>query len=152
MEKMHLVSEVCDECFLQRWQFTNDVVLTNGFSVAKYPDGSLERGARSDLSNSTFVDDGGIDLRKTEVTWDGKDKDVMHSLAPTRPALNEQQKRSWKFLDSFLAGDGNMVRQVYLKREIEGEGETRKENDEVLILDWRQPNKHDREEEHEMRD
>ncbi|QSZ30396.1 hypothetical protein DSL72_004919 [Monilinia vaccinii-corymbosi] len=144
MDKMHLVSDVCDECFLQRWQFRNDVVLTNGFSIAKYPEGSLERGARSQLSNSAFVDDGGgIDLRRTEVTWDNKNVEVTHSLAPTRPELSEEQKTRWKFLDSFLIRSGNVVRQVYLRRGIEGEGEgeARKEGDEVLILNWRQSQK-----------
>ncbi|TEY84002.1 hypothetical protein BOTCAL_0023g00230 [Botryotinia calthae] len=130
MDKMHLVSDVCDECFLQRWKFENDVVLTNGFSIAKYPKGSLERGAKSDLNNSTIVD-GSVDLRRTEVTWDDKNLDVEHSLSPTRPELNEGQKISWKFLDSFLV-DGHVVRQIYLKKGLEGGG------DEVLILNWKQ--------------
>ncbi|ESZ96440.1 glycosyltransferase family 31 protein [Sclerotinia borealis F-4128] len=136
MDKMHLVSDVCDECFLQRWQFKNDIVLTNGFSIAKYSEGSLERGAKKS-SNSTALDDGSVDLRRTEVTWD-KNIDVMHSLAPTRPALNEEQKLSWNFLDSFLIENGNVVRQVYLRRGIKGEGEMGKKSDEVLILDWKQ--------------
>ncbi|KAA8566883.1 hypothetical protein MFRU_007g00440 [Monilinia fructicola] len=144
MDKMHLVSNVCDECFLQRWQFENDVVLTNGFSIAKYPEGSLQRGAMSQLNNSTFVDDGGIDLRRTEVTWDNKNVDVSHSLAPTRPGLNEEQKTSWIFLDSFLIENGNAVRQVYLRRRTEGEGEARKGSDEVLVLNWRQAKKYQR--------
>ncbi|KAI9644601.1 hypothetical protein NHQ30_006622 [Ciborinia camelliae] len=144
MDKMHLVSDVCDECFLQRWQFKNDVVLTNGFSIAKYPDGSLERGARRQLNNNLTLaigHDVGVDLRKTEATWDNKNMDVLHSLAPTRPALNEEQKKSWMFLDSFLVENGYVVRQVYLRRGIEGEGDMRKESDEVLILNWRQSRK-----------
>lgn len=144
MDKMHLVSDVCDECFLQRWQFRNDIVLTNGFSIAKYQDGSLERGARSQLSNSTFLD-GAVDLRRTEVTWDDKNADVGHSLAPIRPELSEDQKLSWKFLDSFLVEDGNVVRQVYLRRKIEVEGELLKETDEVLVLNWKQAKKTSRE-------
>ncbi|KAF7854196.1 hypothetical protein EAF04_010493 [Stromatinia cepivora] len=134
MDKMHLISDVCDECFLQRWQFKNDVVLTNGFSIAKYPDGSLERGARSELSNSTILD-GAVDLRRTEVTWNDKNIDVENSLASTRPELSEEQKLSWKFLDSFLVEKGRVVRQIYLRKEVEGEG------DEVLILNWRRARK-----------
>ncbi|APA14586.1 hypothetical protein SS1G_06547 [Sclerotinia sclerotiorum 1980 UF-70] len=136
MDKMHLVSDVCDECFLQRWQFKNDVVLTNGFSIAKYPIGSLERGARSALSNSAMLD-GAVDLRRTEVTWDDKNIDVEHSLAPTRPELSREQKLSWKFLDSFLVEKGRVVRQIYVRKGVEGEGK----GDEVLILNWRRARK-----------
>lgn len=152
MEKMHLVSNVCDECFLQRWQFKDDVVLTNGFSIAKYPDGSLERGVRSPPNDLSVVDDGGIDLERTEVTWDNKNVDVMHSLAPTRPVLSEEQKVTWKFLDSFVVGNGYVVRQVYLRRQHQREGEIRKEGDEVLILDWRPAKQNRWGGEHEIRD
>ncbi|KAM3078622.1 hypothetical protein ACMFMG_006492 [Clarireedia jacksonii] len=138
MEKMHLISEVCDECFLQRFQFSSDVVLTNGFSVAKYPDQSLNRGVDSNPGDLSYEDDrNAIDLRRTEVTWDKKDMEVFHSLAPTRPPLDKQQKRSWTFLDSFLVEDGKAVRQVYVRREIQGEGGHASEKDEVLVLNWR---------------
>ncbi|KAF7884560.1 uncharacterized protein EAF02_004896 [Botrytis sinoallii] len=114
MDKMHLVSD--------RWQFDNDIVLTNGFSIAKYPKGVV--GARGK----------DVDLRRTEVTWDDKNLDVEHSLSPTRPELNEAQKISWKFLDSYLV-DTHVVRQVYLRKGLTGGG------DEVLVLNWRQARK-----------
>ncbi|PQE31928.1 glycosyltransferase family 31 protein [Rutstroemia sp. NJR-2017a WRK4] len=138
MEKMHLVAEVCDDCFLQRYQFSSDVVLTNGFSVAKYPDQSLNRGIDGNLSDSAYEEDRNlIDLRRTEVTWDKKEMEVFHSLAPTRPPLDKEQKQSWTFLDSFLVEDGKVVRQVYVRREVEGEGDHASERDEILVLNWR---------------
>ncbi|PQE11310.1 glycosyltransferase family 31 protein [Rutstroemia sp. NJR-2017a BVV2] len=138
MEKMHLIAEVCDDCFLQRYQFSSDVVLTNGFSIAKYPDQSLNRGIDGNLSDSAYEEDRNlIDLRRTEVTWDKKEMQVFHSLAPTRPPLDKEQKQSWTFLDSFLVEDGKVVRQVYVRREIEGEGDHASERDEILVLNWR---------------
>ncbi|XMA10916.1 hypothetical protein WAI453_003707 [Rhynchosporium graminicola] len=38
---MHHAAEICDSCFLQRWQFGRDTVLSNGSSIAHYPDGHL---------------------------------------------------------------------------------------------------------------
>ncbi|KAG9234206.1 hypothetical protein BJ875DRAFT_20538 [Amylocarpus encephaloides] len=40
-EKMHLVADICDKCFLQRWQIPNEVILNNGFSIARYPQGHI---------------------------------------------------------------------------------------------------------------
>ena len=69
-----------------------------------------------------------VDLDEAEYTW-ADEINVLHSLAPTRPRLEENQKISYKLLDSMRTGDA--VRQVYFK---EG-GDTGR--DTVLVLNWR---------------
>lgn len=119
---MHLVADICGDCFLQRWQFNEDLVLTNGFSVAFYPMGDLKR----------------LRMDEMEETWDHppevKDSNnggVDHSLAPIRPKLNlAENKIQYRLMDS-AAVDG-VVRQSYLHK---GIGE---DIDSVLELFWRQ--------------
>jgi hypothetical protein len=115
MEKMHLVADICDNCFLQRWQFPNDLLLSNGYSITHYP-----------LGNLTAKE---IDLEKMEDTWND-DLNVVHSLGPTRPKLPEGVKISFKLLDSMLVGS-DVVRQVYFKK---GAAE---EKDTVMVVNWR---------------
>jgi hypothetical protein len=137
MEKMHLVADICDSCFLQRWQFSNDMVLTNGFSIAHYPEGHLT----GDSPKIMGDDPEQINLEQMEKTWE-HDMNVIHSLAPLRKQLTEPAKIGYKLLDSFLVesvdGSGNkdVVRQVYFKEEVEKEGHA-KEQDHVLVLNWR---------------
>ncbi|KAL9130142.1 MAG: hypothetical protein Q9175_007100, partial [Cornicularia normoerica] len=54
LDVMHLVADVCGECFLQRWQFEGDTVLSNGYSIAEYPKGITRE-----------------ELEKAEHTWVG---------------------------------------------------------------------------------
>lgn len=103
---MHLVSDVCGDCFLQRWQFGKDMILSNGYSIATYPNKKLE----------------GLQLIAMEATW-GEPKFVKgsdnhgidHSLAPTRPKLIlDEEKIQYRFIDSAVVHGG--VRQSYLHR------------------------------------
>ncbi len=140
MEKMHLVADICDSCFLQRWQFPNDLVLSNGFSIAHYPEGHLTGEKHGGLLDTgvgagTKVDK--IDLNEMEVTW-ADEINVQHSLAPKRPKMTEESKVGYKLLDSFVTDSdadkgkkGDVVRQVYFK---EGGGEDQK--DTVMVLNW----------------
>ena len=118
MAAMHLVSDVCGECFLQRFQFGTDIVLTNGYSLALYPKGHVRNGHINE-----------VDMTRLEETWN-RNMDVKHSLGPTRPRLElEQEKVVYSFLDSYAVGGG--VRQVYLHKGVDGEMDT------VVELLWR---------------
>lgn len=111
-EKMHLITEVCGECFLQRWQFTDNTILSNGYSVVQYP--------------------GGIDFDPEflEGTWNHPNHEFDFSIGPLRPAMTPEQKVSWRFLDAELMDDG-AAKQLYVLRGKDGR------EDQVLELLWR---------------
>ena len=107
LAKMHTVADVCGECFLQRWQFGSDTLLTNGFSISTYP--KKDKGSSIDT----------IDLDKLEHTWNNSsvvegshNSGNDHSLGPTRrKMILDEEKIQYRFLDSTIA-DG-VVRQTY---------------------------------------
>ncbi|KAL8723436.1 MAG: hypothetical protein Q9225_000267 [Loekoesia sp. 1 TL-2023] len=122
LHTMHLVADICGDCFLQRWQFGSDMLLVNGFSIATYPKGGVKQ----------------LDLEKMEETWDHPSvvegsvntNGVDHSLGPTRPKLDLQtEKIQYRLLDSAVV-DG-AVRQVYFRKATNGD------QDSVLELLWR---------------
>lgn len=130
MEKMHMIADICDNCFLQRWQFPHGFVLSNGFSIAFYPEGQLTLGGVSSVADT-------VDFGLMEKTW-SDDMRVEHSLAPIRPALDKYQKVSYKLLDSisvngedFGAPGEKVVRQIYVKEGSEAEG-----RHSVMVLNW----------------
>lgn len=141
MEKMHLVADICDSCFLQRWQFPNEFVLTNGFSISHYPQGHIS-GQKPGGLVGTGV--GGkvdrINLEEMEKTW-GDDINVLHSLAPIRDKMTEETKIGYKLLDSMVVDSDSdhlkdTIRQVYFKEGSEKGGGGR-EMDTVMVLNWR---------------
>ncbi|MCJ1459236.1 hypothetical protein MMC28_009613 [Mycoblastus sanguinarius] len=117
---MHLVADVCGDCFLQRWQFGSDMVLTNGYSIAFYPKGDLK----------------GADMDKMEETWDStpgvegsNNHGTDHSLGPTRRKLKlDEEKIQYKLIDSAVVEGG--VRQSYLHPGVDGD------IDSVLEIFW----------------
>ena len=119
LDVMHLVADVCGECFLQRWQFGGDTVLTNGFSIATYPNGITREV-----------------LEKPEHTWLGPrhvpdtfNPGYLHSIGTIREPLKlEEEKIQYMFLDA-VAADGG-VRQFYVHK---GVGE---EMDTLVELFW----------------
>ncbi|KAL8703753.1 MAG: hypothetical protein Q9225_008111, partial [Loekoesia sp. 1 TL-2023] len=122
VDLMSLVSDICGDCFLQRWQFGKDTVLTNGFSIARYPEGEYANG---------------LDFSKAEMTWDSHtvEKSVnpgtAHSMSPTRPRLElDKQKIQYRLKDS--ANIDGTVRQTYIHK-----GKRDDEMDTVLVLYWR---------------
>ncbi|KAL8944411.1 MAG: hypothetical protein Q9216_000462 [Gyalolechia sp. 2 TL-2023] len=128
LHTMHLVTDICGDCFLQRWQFGSDMLLVNGFSIATYPKGGVKQ----------------LDLTKMEETWDHPSvvegsvnvNGVDHSLGPTRPKLDlEQEKIQYRLLDS-TAVDG-AVRQIYFRKGADGGQDT------VLELLWRNQIEHE---------
>ncbi|MCJ1449764.1 hypothetical protein MMC28_000092 [Mycoblastus sanguinarius] len=124
MSAMHQVADVCGDCFLQRWQFGTDTILSNGYSIAEYPKGRL-----SGYKNDTDLDrventwlPAGIVTNSSNPGWD-------HYLGPLRPKMKlEEEKVQYRFLDS-LAVDGG-VRQLYLHTGIDREPDT------VVELFW----------------
>ncbi|KAL8707425.1 MAG: hypothetical protein Q9220_007544 [cf. Caloplaca sp. 1 TL-2023] len=132
---MSLVSDICGDCVLQRWQFGDDTVLTNGFSVAVYPEGKKANG---------------LDFDKAEATWDAKtvegsvNSGADHSMSPARDRLVlDQQKIQYKLVESAISDDGS-VRQTYVHKvkqateEVAAEREVKKdEGDTVLVLYWK---------------
>ena len=124
MDAMHLVADICAGCFLQRWQFGNDTVLSNGYSIAEYPTGALNKFPRFH------------GLEKVEQTWlapglvDGSlNSGFDHYLGVTRPMLKlEEDKLQYRFLDA-VAVDGG-VRQYYHHYGLDGQLDT------VVELFW----------------
>lgn len=117
---MHLVADVCGDCFLQRWQFGSEMVLTNGYSLALYPNGGLK----------------GTDMERTEETWDevppvenSFNRGTDHSLGPTRrQMITEEEKIQYVMIDSAVIRGG--VRQSYLHPGVDGD------IDSLLELFW----------------
>ncbi|CZR61817.1 uncharacterized protein PAC_11714 [Phialocephala subalpina] len=143
MHKLHLVSDICDSCFLQRWQFPHETVLTNGFSLSQYPQGHIS-GQKPGILNTGMggKDIEKINLEEMEKTW-GDDINVLHSLAPTREKLEDGAKVQYKLLDSMMVnsdpegqGKGDVVRQVYWREGEEEEGGGR-EMGTVMVLNWK---------------
>jgi hypothetical protein len=140
MEKMHLVADICDSCFLQRWQFPNELLLSNGFSITSYPHGHIS-GHKPGGVLGTGIQVGGptetVNLEQMEQTWGG-DINVVHSLAPVRNKMDEATKVGYKLLDSMLVNGEEVgvpgekvVRQVYFKEGVDGKKDT------VMVLNWR---------------
>ena len=121
MAKMHLVSDICGDCFLQRWQFGSNTILSNGFSISTYTDPKV----LAELVESK-------DVEKIEDTFmptrevNSYMKGYEHSIGPLRPKV--QSKIQYKFLDA-KAEDGG-VRQYYIYRALD------KEPDIVYEIFW----------------
>ena len=117
---MHLVADVCGDCFLQRWQFGDDMVLTNGYSISLYTNGrlkSMNMEAAEETWNEPAIVEGSIN------------GGVAHSLAPIRPKLVlDDEKIQYRLIDSAVVQGG--VRQSYLHQ---GVGE---DIDSLLEIFW----------------
>ncbi|KAI5859579.1 glycosyltransferase family 31 protein [Durotheca rogersii] len=115
VEKMAAAVKLCGDCFLQRWRFGTDTVLSNGFSIVMYPDG---------------LDS--VDLQSMEGTWNKAGKDYDFSIGPLRKALPADKKRSYK-LRAAEFGENGDFQQLYLRVGDAARGEL----DEVVELVWR---------------
>jgi hypothetical protein len=129
--KMHIVADACGEdCVLQRFRFKDNFIISNGYSVAHYPQGI----DFDPLQMEATFDYGNLD--------DPEFRDVVFSYAfgMLRKNLHKTgRKKSWELLGATREGDGK-VKQVYLKRRGDnrwlGEGEPHPENDSVVVLTW----------------
>ena len=111
LPKMSLVADVCGDCFLQRWQYDQDMVLSNGYSIAEYPKAGLKD----------------INMEEMEETWGplptvegSNNRGVDHSLAPIRRKMvAEEEKVQYRLIDSTVLEGG--VRQSYLHTGVKGD-------------------------------
>ena len=125
MEQMSLVTDVCDRCYLQRWQFGQDTILSNGYSISLYPRGALKSTKKKPLR-----------LNMMEYTWvtpvkvdESLNKGWDHYLGPLRPKLKlEDEKIPYRFLAAVRVDGG--VRQYY--RHLGKDGDM----DAVIELFW----------------
>jgi len=125
--KMHIVADACGEdCVLQRFQFKDNFIISNGYSVAEYPKG---------------ID---FDPLQSEDTFENlapiHDVDLAYSMGAQRPNLAfTGKKRSWELLDARREGAG-VVRQVYVKHRSDlrwyAKDETPSGDDSILVLLW----------------
>ena len=112
MAKMHLVSDVCGDCFLQRWQFGSNTILSNGFSISTYPNENVlaELVEHRDMDK---IEDTFMPTREVNSFMKGYE----HSIGPLRPKV--EGKIQYRFLDA-KAEDGG-VRQYYIYRALDTE-------------------------------
>lgn len=118
MTDMHLVADFCGDCFLQRWQFGKDMILSNGYSIAMYPTDAL---SKFEL---------GMGLSKVEKTWgetrrveESVNRGTDHDIGRTRPMLElEKEKVQYRFLHAIPFEGG--VRQFYHHYGLEGDHDT----------------------------
>ena len=124
MDTMNLVADVCAECFLQRWQFGDDLVVSNGYTIATYPTGALtkfEKHRGLEKVEETWLKPG-IIQGANNPGWD-------HYLGVMRPPLQlEYEKIQYRFLDAWKVDGG--VRQFYHHFGVNGSLDT------VMELFW----------------
>ncbi|CAI4216079.1 unnamed protein product [Parascedosporium putredinis] len=99
VDKMALIADYCGDCFLQRWRFGDKAVLTNGYSLVVYPDGTES-----------------IDFDKTEDTWGNADGAFDHSLGPFRDKVPDGSKFSHRLVNAEVLPASKTVRQVYVRK------------------------------------
>jgi hypothetical protein len=126
--KAHVVVDACGEdCLLQRFQFQDNFILSNGYSVAQYPKG---------------ID---FDPGLMEGTFDmGGEQEMAINVAYTFGGLRKSlsgtgKKKSWHLVDSRKEGPGK-VKQIYVKKKDDarwiGDGESLPQTDSVFVLTW----------------
>jgi len=122
VDKMAAITGVCGDCFLQRWRFGKDTVLSNGYSIVQYKDG-LDK----------------IDLGRMEATFEEADERFDFVYAPFRPKLTPEQKKSYRLVTvDGEAKRGGRFRQVYVHRAPRDGGKKKRAEvfDEVVELVW----------------
>ncbi|PPJ58139.1 hypothetical protein CBER1_02567 [Cercospora berteroae] len=123
VEYGHLVADICGaECFLLRYRFAENVVLTNGYSVAHYPAGADH-----------------LDLARVEGTFEHDDEQFLFSLGAIRPKLSIKEKTSWRLEYAQKTPSGD-VRQFYIRRKghnMTDHDRLKTDVESVLELEWK---------------
>lgn len=127
----HTVASACGEdCVFQKFQFSDNFVLANGYSVAEYPKGiTFDQAQYENTFNYKGVP--------------AKEEAVVHAqtFGMMRKSLTKTgKKRQWLLLGSREEGGGR-VRQVYVKRRrderwIRKGVEKLPQRDSVVVLSW----------------
>lgn len=129
VEASHLVTDVAGpDSMLQRYQFGNKTVFTNGYSMVEYPRGMPDL----NLVELTMTEDVNIDRHPEALEFH-------HSMGKTRPALHRgQEKLSWTFEHALITADGT-VRQFYVSRPDSGppQPDLYKSDISIIEVDWR---------------
>ncbi|CAK3986119.1 glycosyltransferase family 31 [Lecanosticta acicola] len=120
----HIVTDVAGpDALLQRYQFGNHTVFTNGYSIVQYPRGVPDL----NLVELTMTED--VNVKRPP-----EPLEFHHSMGKTRPALEYgKEKISWLFEHAVKTAD-NTVRQFYVKRttrDPDGPVES------IIEVDWR---------------
>ncbi|KAI1849161.1 hypothetical protein JX265_012795 [Neoarthrinium moseri] len=115
---MAAATNFCGSCFLQRWRFGHDTVLSNGYSIGVYSEG-LDA----------------IDLSKMERTWGqiygDEDPRYEYILGSLRDKVGEDQRKTYHLKDTEIRR--GTMRQLYLRK---GDPKA-SQPDEVIELIWR---------------
>lgn len=113
--KIAQITRVCGDCLLQRYQFDDDTLFSNGYSIALYRKGV-----------------GGLNLDWMEATWNQHGPEFDFSIGPLRPALKASEKRSYRLKDAEWLQDGRL-RQIYVYK---ADDKSKGAKDEVVELLW----------------
>ncbi|KAK4229274.1 hypothetical protein QBC38DRAFT_535256 [Podospora fimiseda] len=122
------VTNLCGDCLLRRYKFSDETIWTNGFSVNKYKSSVLRE----------------IDFDKVEGTWERAEKEkgmFEAAYGGLRRKLKEDERKRWKLVDArFEEGKGKkgdegrrLFRQVYVWYDKERGG---KGKDGVVVVEW----------------
>ncbi|KAF7538036.1 hypothetical protein G7054_g3212 [Neopestalotiopsis clavispora] len=115
---MAAATNFCGNCFLQRWVFGSNTVLSNGYSITVYPGGLDE-----------------IDLNKMEHTWvtfsSDHDSRYEYVLGALRDAVPDEERITYFLKDTEI--HGGIMRQLYVRERVEDSDLA----DEVIELVWR---------------
>ncbi|TPX07043.1 uncharacterized protein E0L32_011031 [Thyridium curvatum] len=113
--RMAKAAHFCGACFLQRFQFGSDTLLANGYSITQYAKGLQE-----------------YDLMRMEQTWQNPGPKFEYYIGPLRDKIDQQDKKSWRLVDSGPLASGGGLRQVYVHK---GDEEL-EEPDDVIEMIW----------------
>lgn len=118
----HLVTNITGvDTLFQRYKAIDNAVLTNGYSIVRYPDEMPDLG----LVEATMHPYPGAQPHDT-------DRELKDSLGKLRPALEEgREKITWRFVTASMMGD-DCVRQFYVKGASAGQNDV----DSVIEVDW----------------
>ncbi|RDW61605.1 hypothetical protein BP5796_11497 [Coleophoma crateriformis] len=129
-EKVHVVTDACGlNCIFQRFQFADDWVLSNGYTISAYP-----RGIDFDITKMEGTFDNGLANNGVE------DVSLSYSFGPLRKNLaGTGRKLSWSLLDA-RSDDYGRVTQVYVKRKDDerwlAKDESKPQLDSIIVLVW----------------
>ncbi|KAK0704230.1 hypothetical protein B0T21DRAFT_397121 [Apiosordaria backusii] len=135
--KGHLVSNTCgEECYLQRFLFTDSWALTNGHSITAYP----RRTEVQTFSKKMMQQKGSPN--KGDTSKDVADKIVIHLASAgeeQRIAWRGGKTKTWRLVSAEVRDDGKEVWQAYVNEKGIGSKEEEKSDvDSVIVLVWEQ--------------